>query len=126
MPENNIMPENEGFSKFRKKPVVISAKLMGEPFDVETLEGKMHGNAGDWLAVGVAGEKYPVKNEIFRKTYAPANAGDNMMIGLTMLLTFWISLLCALLWFQPSKNFEFLLVFSGLILIVFQLLRWKS
>jgi hypothetical protein len=117
------MPENEGFGKFRKKPVVIRAKLMGEPFDVETLEGKMHGNAGDWLAIGVDGERYPIKGGIFRKTYVPANEICICPV-LGMLLSFWIALLCALIWFQPSIYYNYLLVSSGLYLIIFQLLMW--
>lgn len=53
----------------RKKPVCIHAVHMTEPFVVETLEGTMQGNAGDWLIEGVNGELYPCKPDIFAKTY---------------------------------------------------------
>ena len=39
---------------------------------VQTLEGDMTFNIGDWLVRGIAGELYAVKNEIFQATYAPA------------------------------------------------------
>ena len=29
----------------------------------------MHANVGDWIITGTDGEKWPVKNEIFKKTY---------------------------------------------------------
>jgi hypothetical protein len=58
---------------FRKKPVVIEATQMPEPFEVETKEGTMRGKAGDWLITGVRGEKYPCDDGIFRETYDPAD-----------------------------------------------------
>jgi hypothetical protein len=57
------------FKEYRKKPIVIKAKKMDEAFEVETLEGTMKGNAGDYLIQGVSGELYPCKPDIFKKTY---------------------------------------------------------
>lgn len=57
--------------KYMKKPVVIEAEQLTEEKQIETLEGTMKGNAGDWLIRGVEGELYPCKDEIFKKTYAP-------------------------------------------------------
>lgn len=34
-----------------------------------TLEGEMHASQGDWIVQGVNGEFYPVKPDIFVKTY---------------------------------------------------------
>ena len=45
------------------------AVQMEESFEVETLEGKQTGKAGDYLAVGQAGEMYPVDGAIFTVTY---------------------------------------------------------
>lgn len=81
--------------KFRKKPVVIEAeqfipghgppagmKLWSDegmqPRDmsfgyIETLEGRMHVMALDWIITGVKGEKYPCKPDIFAATYEPVN-----------------------------------------------------
>lgn len=85
--------------KFRKKPVVIEAMQL-PPIDVEasdeliaflhsagdgviysdydggvaieTLEGTMRGDPGDWIIKGVKGEFYPCKPDIFAATYEPA------------------------------------------------------
>ncbi|MDD4460670.1 MAG: hypothetical protein PHQ24_12905 [Proteiniphilum sp.] len=56
-------------AKFRKKPVEVEAVRLTERTEIQTLEGTMIGNPGDWLITGVAGEKYPCKDEIFRVTY---------------------------------------------------------
>lgn len=77
--------------KYRKKPVVIEAvKYDGNnPYDVEalggnsrtiilepddtltieTLEGDMKANIGDYIIKGVKGELYPCKPDIFEQTY---------------------------------------------------------
>lgn len=36
---------------------------------IHTLEGDMHANHGDYIVRGLYGEFYPVKGEIFEKTY---------------------------------------------------------
>lgn len=38
-------------------------------FKVQTLEGIMQGNRGDYLIRGVEGELYPCKGNVFEKTY---------------------------------------------------------
>ena len=90
-------------AKFRKKPVVIDAvQWTGDlsclkelqPFDrtveivsdfidagppglaIQTLEGEMVANPGDWIIKGVAGEICPCKAEIFAETYEAVEAGD--------------------------------------------------
>lgn len=60
---------DERWRRFRKKPVVISAAQMDVPFEVETLEGVMKGNPGDWLIKGIRGELYPCRDNIFRMMY---------------------------------------------------------
>ncbi len=55
--------------KYRKKPVVVDAVQLTERTEVKTLEGIMVGNPGDWLITGIAGEKYPCRDDIFRATY---------------------------------------------------------
>ena len=80
---------------FRKLPVVIEAMQFTDDnknqvfnwitgnhypyFDenknpilkIETLEGDMTAQLGDWIIKGVNGEFYPCKDEIFCKTYEP-------------------------------------------------------
>jgi len=77
-------------SKYRKKPVVIDAvqwvrgnedkvkafmnmelvtEYQGEILVIETLEGTMRANQGDYIIKGVQGEIYPCKPDIFEQTY---------------------------------------------------------
>ena len=77
--------------RFRKKPVIIEAFMIGlhqEPewfishagvkrfpkdhhsdYVIKTLEGEMTATFGDWIIKGVKGEIYPCKSDIFEKTY---------------------------------------------------------
>lgn len=81
---------------FRKKPVVIQAKRFSTNNDdgtclnslvewitecggsakhdntslyIQTLEGEMRAEVGDWIIRGVKGEFYPCKPDIFEATY---------------------------------------------------------
>lgn len=55
--------------KYRKKPIVIDAVQLKKATLVQTLEGEMLGDAGDWLITGVKGEKYVCRKDIFKMTY---------------------------------------------------------
>ena len=55
--------------EFRKKPVVIKALRLELPVEIETLEGVMRGDVGDWLICGINGEFYPCKHDVFKQTY---------------------------------------------------------
>jgi len=68
-------PDAFGMQQYRKKPVVINAVRIMEPFEVETLEGLMQGDAGDWLLQGIKGEFYPCRNDIFELTYEKVSNG---------------------------------------------------
>ncbi len=80
--------------KFRKKPVVIEAimwtgtnwddiyifspygithVMLTDALVIDTLEGKMCAQKGDWIIKGVKGEFYPCKPDIFEATYEPVN-----------------------------------------------------
>lgn len=77
-------------AKYRKLPVEIEAfQWGGQPpqewpnwarvhmnirweetnLQIDTEEGAMRANRGDWIIKGVNGELYPCKDDIFRKTY---------------------------------------------------------
>jgi hypothetical protein len=86
--------------KFRKKPVVIEAWeippndentrevppiwlihavsagsvrfVSAGGCEINTREGVMRGDVGDWVIQGVKGELYPCKPDIFAATYDPA------------------------------------------------------
>ena len=84
--------------KYRKKPVVIDAWQITDEehllwiiqtcctctlnreviydskkrkVEIRTLEGVVTGKVGDWIILGVSGEYYPCKNDIFLLTYEP-------------------------------------------------------
>lgn len=52
-----------------KKRIPVEAVQTKKPRDIKTIEGTMHANAGDWILKGIDGEQWPVKREIFNKTY---------------------------------------------------------
>lgn len=56
---------------FRKKQVIITAYQTPKEVIIKTLEGDMLASKGDWIVTGVNGEQYPVKPDIFKKTYEP-------------------------------------------------------
>lgn len=78
-------------AKFRRKPVVVQADqwFPGQPLEgvqerrrrdsplgvvgiIKTPRGDMVAMPGDWIITGVAGERYPCREDIFYKTYEPA------------------------------------------------------
>ncbi len=56
------------FYEFRKTTTIYATRIM-EDFEVETLEGLHTGKAGDYLAVGVHGEMYPIDGDVFKASY---------------------------------------------------------
>lgn len=58
-------------AKYRKKPIIIEAYQTDKEVLIETLEGVMKANVGDFIITGVHGEKYPCKPDIFYETYEP-------------------------------------------------------
>jgi hypothetical protein len=59
--------------KYRKISVVVEAFRAKDAGQIQTLEGVMSFESGDWIITGVEGEKYPCKDGIFRKTYEPVD-----------------------------------------------------
>lgn len=79
---------------YRKKPVVIEAVLWtgnnwlevnafaktkhihidANGLAIDTLEGQMRADVGDWIIRGVKGELYPCKPDVFAKTYEPVES----------------------------------------------------
>jgi len=54
-----------------KRPVPVLAVQVDDDFIIDTLEGTLIGKKGDYLVMGVKGELYPVKKDIFEQTYVP-------------------------------------------------------
>ena len=47
----------------------------GDYMLIETLEGTMRAEVGDWIIKGVQGEFYPCKPDVFEQTYEPVEEG---------------------------------------------------
>lgn len=71
MAERNIIGkiEESKFEKFMKIPIEIEAYQTDEEVYIETLEGVMKADKGDWIIKGVKGELYPCKPDVFEMTY---------------------------------------------------------
>ena len=68
LPEKPIDPLADRFRAYLKMTLTYAAQV-SVPFTVDTLEGLHSGNAGDYLAVGVHGEMYPIDAAVFEATY---------------------------------------------------------
>ena len=75
--------------KYRKKPVIVEAiqytgdnlteifnfcnkayfEYVSQSLIIDTLEGNMYANEGDYIIKGVRGEFYPCEKNIFEETY---------------------------------------------------------
>ena len=56
-----------------KRPVPVLAVQVDDDFVIDTLEGTLVGKKGDYLVMGIKGELYPVKKDIFEQTYEPVD-----------------------------------------------------
>lgn len=56
---------------YKKKPIIVEAYQTDKEIYIDTLEGTMKADIGDYIITGVNGEKYPCKPDIFEKTYEP-------------------------------------------------------
>lgn len=82
--------------QYRKKPIVIEAlhldaymttravldfvgqagTIIAGGVEIETLEGTMRAEIGDWIIRGIKGEFYPCKPDIFEATYEVVDAAN--------------------------------------------------
>lgn len=60
----------EGMRECIKRPLIVHAKQIPQPFRVDTLEGNYkQGKPGDYLMRGIDGELYICDKDIFEKSY---------------------------------------------------------
>lgn len=57
------------FELYKKLPVIVGAYKTDEEVKIETREGIMKANKGDYIIKGIEGELYPCKPDIFELTY---------------------------------------------------------
>lgn len=69
------MTETPVKKRFRKRAIVVEAYQHHgpKPLYVDTLEGRMRADPGDWIITGINGETYPCKPEIFEQVYEADN-----------------------------------------------------
>lgn len=65
----NTIGELKELAEFTKEGIVDINHLADGKLYIETLEGVMRADIGDWIIKGVNGELYPCKPDIFEKTY---------------------------------------------------------
>ena len=80
MPRGKESPKYGGVPKAYLKTSVTYAVRVNVPFKVETIEGTHDGKAGDYLAIGQAGEMYPIADDVFSSTYRSASADETISL----------------------------------------------
>ena len=58
----------DGFKTW-KNPIPVPYEIMAEPGEVQTLEGPIKYESGDYMMTGPNGEKYPITPEKFASLY---------------------------------------------------------
>ena len=61
--------ENFTWQPYRVKPLAVWAMRMNVDFTCPSLDGTLHGKAGDWLIRADDGWTFPLADEIFRRFY---------------------------------------------------------
>lgn len=64
-------PLPEGVKMVRADIHRDQRKIYSSKFVIKTLEGDMEVSWDDWVIIGVKGERYPCKPDIFEATYDP-------------------------------------------------------
>ncbi|MBU9721460.1 MULTISPECIES: hypothetical protein [Bacillaceae] len=55
--------------KYRRKPIVVEAVKITRPMTIDTAEGSVVGNPGDYLITDTNGDQYPCNGQEFEKSY---------------------------------------------------------
>ncbi|MDG5788451.1 hypothetical protein QA612_13260 [Evansella sp. AB-P1] len=66
--------------KYRQKPKVVEAIKITRLMTIETAEGRVTGNPGDYLITDTNGEQYPLESHIFEKNYEPIKDRINIKL----------------------------------------------
>ena len=69
-----------------KIPAGVLSSGLGDPrkrhdldWVIDTLEGRMVVKNGDWICTGIAGEKWAIKDDIFKRTYERVGGSDDRL-----------------------------------------------
>ncbi len=67
-------------AKYRRKPIVVDAVKITKSITVDSEEGTVVGNPGDYLVTEPNGKQYPCSADEFEKTYAPISESFDMIL----------------------------------------------
>ncbi|PSQ45375.1 hypothetical protein BRD17_01625 [Halobacteriales archaeon SW_7_68_16] len=59
--------------RVRKKPVEVEIERVEERTEIETREGVVVAEPGEYVVIGVEGERYPIAPDILAATYEPVD-----------------------------------------------------
>lgn len=74
---NDDQREHE-WSWWRRRPSVLQARQIDEPFSVQTPHGVVEGQAGDWVAIDANGDPYPIAADVFEAAFDAAPNGPGV------------------------------------------------
>ena len=69
--DGDVMTVEPLFSKSTQE--IVEQSLSDPALEIPTLEGTMRAEIGDWIILGIQGELYPCKPDIFAATYEPVD-----------------------------------------------------
>jgi hypothetical protein len=71
--KKQIIVEAVQWFKHGDHPAVTSESASDLTGLIDTPEGRLRVDPGDWIITGVAGEHYPCKPDVFDRLYTPAD-----------------------------------------------------
>lgn len=69
IPHVDYYPETGGFNSIRFEEWIYNQTDLNNRITINTLEGDMKANIGDYIIKGLRGEFYPCKSDVFKKKY---------------------------------------------------------
>lgn len=70
--KKSLVVEAVQWFKHGDHPAVVAPPARDTTGYIDTPEGRLRVEAGDWIITGIAGENYPCKPQIFEQLYKPA------------------------------------------------------
>ena len=71
--KKSVVVETVRWFKHGDHPSVLARAGRDANGYIDTPEGRLRVEAGDWIITGVAGENYPCKPDVFEQLYKPAD-----------------------------------------------------
>ena len=71
--KKQVVVEAVQWFKHGDHPAVFSEPEDGDAGYIDTPEGRLRVEPGDWVITGIKGENYPCHPDVFRQLYTPAD-----------------------------------------------------